>query len=80
MALHHGSVGIIRSVGRMDVPVYAIVEDRFTPAAVSRYLPGAFLWDTHGLKARRFAGERRPGLPHKAFINRFSLSPPAGGW
>jgi predicted ATP-grasp superfamily ATP-dependent carboligase len=49
MALHHGSVGIIRSLGRMGVPVYAVVEDRFTPSAVSRYLTGAFVWDTRGL-------------------------------
>jgi predicted ATP-grasp superfamily ATP-dependent carboligase len=54
MVLHHGSVGIIRSLGRMGVPVYAIVEDRFTPAAVSRYLTGAFVWDTRDLDARRF--------------------------
>jgi len=52
--LHHGAVGIIRSLGRMSVPVYSIVEDRFTPAAVSRYLTGAFIWDTRGLDASRF--------------------------
>jgi predicted ATP-grasp superfamily ATP-dependent carboligase len=52
--LHHGAVGIIRSLGRMGVPVYGIVEDRFTPAAVSRYLTGAFIWDTRDLDARRF--------------------------
>jgi D-aspartate ligase len=51
--LHHGAVGIIRSLGRMRVPVYGIVEDRFTPAAVSRYLTGAFIWDTRGLDAPR---------------------------
>jgi predicted ATP-grasp superfamily ATP-dependent carboligase len=49
--LHHGAVGIIRSLGRIGVPVYGIVEDRFTPAAVSRYLKGAFVWDTRGLDA-----------------------------
>ncbi|MDQ6793107.1 MAG: ATP-grasp domain-containing protein, partial [Candidatus Dormibacteraeota bacterium] len=30
--LHHGSVGVIRTLGRAGVPVYAITEDRFTPA------------------------------------------------
>jgi predicted ATP-grasp superfamily ATP-dependent carboligase len=30
------------------------VEDRFTPAAVSRYLTGAFVWDTRRLEAQRF--------------------------
>src|SRR5207245_1481389 len=51
--LHHGAIGIIRSLGRMGVPVYAVVEDRFTPAAVSKYLTGAFVWETHGLDAQR---------------------------
>jgi predicted ATP-grasp superfamily ATP-dependent carboligase len=50
--LHHGAVGIIRSLGRMGVPVYGVVEDRFTPAAVSRYLTGALVWETRGLDAR----------------------------
>jgi predicted ATP-grasp superfamily ATP-dependent carboligase len=36
--LHHGTVGAIRSLGRAGVPVYAVTEDRFTPAALSRYL------------------------------------------
>jgi D-aspartate ligase len=51
--LHHGAVGIIRSLGRMSVPVYSIVEDRYTPAAVSRYLSGAFIWNTRGLDSPR---------------------------
>jgi D-aspartate ligase len=51
--LHHGAIGIIRSLGRMRVPVYAVVEDRFTPAAVSRYLTGAFVWETHVLNVQR---------------------------
>jgi D-aspartate ligase len=42
--IHHGALGIVRSLGRLGVPVYAIVEDRFTPVAVSRYLAGAFVW------------------------------------
>jgi predicted ATP-grasp superfamily ATP-dependent carboligase len=54
MVMHHGTVGIIRSLGRMGVPVYGIIEDRFTPAAVSRHLAGAFVWDTRGMDAQRF--------------------------
>lgn len=46
--LHHGTVGAIRSLGRLGVPVHAIVEDRFTPAALSRYLTGSFRWRTTG--------------------------------
>ncbi|TQE37243.1 ATP-grasp domain-containing protein, partial [Streptomyces ipomoeae] len=46
--LHHGGVGAIRSLGRLGVPMYAITEDRCTPAAVSRYLRRAFVWPTRG--------------------------------
>ena len=46
--LHHGGVGAIRSLGRAGVPVYAIAEDRFTPAALSRFLRGRFVWPTTG--------------------------------
>jgi D-aspartate ligase len=48
--LHHGGVGAIRSLGRLGVPMYAITEDRFTPAAASRYLRGRFVWPTTGLE------------------------------
>src|SRR5260370_39391991 len=51
--LHHGAVGIIRTLGSMGVPVYSVVEDRFTPAAVSKFLTGAFIWETRGLDAQR---------------------------
>jgi D-aspartate ligase len=40
--LHSGAVGAIRTLGRLGVPVYALTEDGFTPAALSRYLRGAF--------------------------------------
>ncbi|QHC20393.1 ATP-grasp domain-containing protein [Streptomyces sp. GS7] len=46
--LHHGGVGAIRSLGRLGVPVYAVTEDRFTPAAASRHLAGRFVWPTTG--------------------------------
>ncbi|MEV0368605.1 ATP-grasp domain-containing protein [Streptomyces sp. NPDC050636] len=46
--LHHGGVGAIRSLGRLGVPMYAITEDRCTPAAASRYLKGRFVWPTTG--------------------------------
>ena len=45
---HHGTVGAIRSLGRVGVPVSAIVEDRFTPASRSRYLSRGFVWPTSG--------------------------------
>jgi D-aspartate ligase len=46
--LHHGGVGAIRSLGRLGIPMYAITEDRYTPAAASRYLKRAFVWPTTG--------------------------------
>jgi len=46
--LHHGGVGAIRSLGRLGVPMYAITEDAYTPAASSRYLTRAFVWPTTG--------------------------------
>lgn len=46
--LHHGGVGVIRTLGRMGVPTYAITEDRWTPTAVSRYCAGRFVMPTTG--------------------------------
>jgi len=48
--LHSGGVGAIRTLGRLGVPVYAVTEDRYTPAALSRYLTGRFVWRTTGLE------------------------------
>ena len=48
--LHSGGVGVIRTLGRLGVPVYATTEDPFTPAAVSRYCAGRFRWRTSGLE------------------------------
>ncbi|MFG3252078.1 ATP-grasp domain-containing protein [Streptomyces sp. NPDC048172] len=50
--LHHGGVGAIRSLGRLGVPMYAITEDRWTPAARSRYLREPFVWPTSGREPR----------------------------
>ena len=42
--LHHGSLGVIRSLGRLGVPVYGVHEGAWAPAASSRYLAGRFFW------------------------------------
>jgi predicted ATP-grasp superfamily ATP-dependent carboligase len=42
--LHHGGLGVVRSLGRVGIPVYAITEDHLTPVARSRYLSGHFVW------------------------------------
>ncbi len=43
-AIHHGQLGIIRSLGRLGIPVYTVAEDHLTPAGTSRYLAGNFVW------------------------------------
>ena len=45
--LHHGSLGVIRSLGRLGVPVYGVHEGAWAPAASSRYLSGRFFWQPH---------------------------------
>ncbi|MFD0274855.1 ATP-grasp domain-containing protein [Kitasatospora sp. NPDC127111] len=45
---HHGALGAVRSLGRAGVPVYAMVESRNTPTAVSRYLAEAFVRPSSG--------------------------------
>jgi D-aspartate ligase len=42
--MHHGGLGIIRSLGRLGVPVYGVHEGPWAPAANSRYLRGRFFW------------------------------------
>ena len=46
--VYHGGVSAVRTFGRAGVPVHAIVEDRFTPAALSRYVDTAQVWPTNG--------------------------------
>jgi D-aspartate ligase len=54
LVFHHGTVGVIRSLGRMGVPVYSVIKDRFTRAAVSKYVTAAFIWKTCGLNTPQF--------------------------
>jgi predicted ATP-grasp superfamily ATP-dependent carboligase len=49
--LHQGAVGAVRSLGRAGVAVHAVVEDPFTPTAVSRHLTRRHVWPTTGLEA-----------------------------
>ncbi len=42
--MHHGGLGVIRSLGRMGVPVYGVHEGPWAPAANSRYLHGRCFW------------------------------------
>ncbi len=42
--MHHGGLGVIRSLGRIGVPVYGVHEGPWAPAANSRYLRGRWFW------------------------------------
>jgi D-aspartate ligase len=42
--MHHGGLGVIRSLGRMGVAIYGVHERPWAPAASSRYLTGRFFW------------------------------------
>jgi len=44
---HHVGIGIVRSLGRLGVPVYGIDRDSYSPAFFSRYCRGKFIWDLH---------------------------------
>ncbi len=41
---HHGGLGVIRTLGRLGVPVHVVHEDLFAPAAASRYAHGRWRW------------------------------------
>ena len=47
---HHGTTGLIRSLGRLGVPVYAITASARARPLLSRYLTGALAWPTTGLE------------------------------
>jgi predicted ATP-grasp superfamily ATP-dependent carboligase len=42
---HYGSLGIVRSLGRLGVPVYGLDASSNAPAAASRFCQGFFQWD-----------------------------------
>jgi D-aspartate ligase len=42
--MHHGGLGVIRTLGRAGVPVYGVHEGPWAPAAASRYLHGRCFW------------------------------------
>lgn len=44
-SVHHGGLGIARSLGRWGVPVYAIDSDPLTPVSFSRYCRFRYVWN-----------------------------------
>ena len=66
--MHHGGLGVIRSLGRMGVPVYGVHEGPWAPAASSRYLRGRCFWqpdpeDTERVTAGLLRLSERLGQP-----------------
>jgi D-aspartate ligase len=53
-ALHHGGLGVVRSLGRLGIPVYGVYRERLMPAAVSSYLNGRFIWRGEAEDENRF--------------------------
>jgi predicted ATP-grasp superfamily ATP-dependent carboligase len=53
--IQHGTIGVIRTLGRMGVDVYAAVSDHLAPAASSRYVTGSFVWRTAGAEPEHLA-------------------------
>jgi predicted ATP-grasp superfamily ATP-dependent carboligase len=42
---HHGALGVVRSLGRLGVPVHLVHEDVLAPAAASRFVHGRWRWN-----------------------------------
>ena len=55
----HGGVGLVRTLGRMGVPVHVVADDLSLPAAHSRYITQIFEHDLGGVPERRV--RRFPG-------------------
>src|SRR3984957_17709771 len=51
--MHHGGLGVIRSLGRIGVPVYGVHEGPMAPAAHSRSLGGRAFWSPGASDAGR---------------------------
>jgi predicted ATP-grasp superfamily ATP-dependent carboligase len=49
----HGSIGIMRTLGRMGVPVYGIDPDRDAAAFLSKYCRAKFIWDIAAAPAQQ---------------------------
>src|SRR5438876_11338013 len=49
----HGALGILRSLGRLGVPVYAVACRRRTAAFFSRYCKGKYVWNVANGHAER---------------------------
>ncbi len=53
---YHGGVGVVRTLGRMGVPVYVVHDDSTMPAARSRYIKSFFEHDLDAVAAADSVG------------------------
>jgi predicted ATP-grasp superfamily ATP-dependent carboligase len=53
--LHHGTLGVARSAGRLGIDVYAVCRSRWAPLALSRYLAGVIVAPRDGTDAEWLA-------------------------
>jgi D-aspartate ligase len=51
---HQASLGIIRSLGGVGIPVFAVQRNSFIPSGTSQYISGKFLWKTDGKNRDQF--------------------------
>lgn len=58
-AVAHGPLGIVRSLGRLGVPMYVVDPDPRTPAAASRYCRRQFCFDVETLPPDQAIGALR---------------------
>ena len=66
----HSGIGILRSLGRLGIPVSVIDHDRFSVGFSSRYCRGRYIWDL--ARARR-----RPNFRSRDTMFFSASTPPA---
>lgn len=52
-AIHHGALGLTRSLGRLGVAIYSQAPHRFVPVFFSRYSQRNFVWDMNAAGAEK---------------------------
>lgn len=52
-AIHHGALGLTRSLGRLGVAVYTQAPHRMVPAFFSRYSQRNLVWDMNAAGAEK---------------------------
>jgi D-aspartate ligase len=67
----HGGLAIVRTLGRLGAPVYAVHPDRASPAFLSRYCHARVLWDVDTARPEeslRFLNNLRERIGRRAIL------------